>query len=53
MDHTIPKSMSMKIQNPPSSLLHRLQDKSGKTLSNNILMLVEKPLLMDNTQKFI
>ena len=54
MDHTIPQSMGMKMQNPLSSLLHAFQGKSRKTLSNNILMyLVQMTLLMDNTQKFI
>jgi len=31
------------------SLLHSFQGKTGKVLSSNILMYVEKPLLMDNT----
>jgi len=39
--------------NPLSSLLHSFQGKSGKVLSNNILMYVEKPLLMNNAKKII
>jgi len=35
------------------SLLHNSQGKSGKVLSSNILMYVEKPLLMEITQKLI
>ena len=53
MDHTIPQSMDMKMQNPLSSLLHALQGKSEKALSSNILMLVQMTLLMDNALKFI
>jgi len=53
MDHIIPQSMGMKMQNPLSSLPHAFQGKSRKALSNNILMLVQMTLLMDNAHKFI
>jgi len=33
--------------------LHSFQGKSRKVLSSNILMYVEKPLLMDNAKKVI
>jgi len=35
------------------SLLHSFQGKFGKVLSRNIMMYVEKPLLMDIAQKIM
>jgi len=53
MEHTNPSKHGHDDEESTLSLLHCFQGKSGNALSNNILMYVEKPLLMDIAQKIL